>query len=372
MTVGEPPVSKATGAWFARLVAKPRFQELASRLPFARGMARRDGAEIFDLVQGFVRSQALFALVELNILQRLLDGPRRSEDLAFAASMQAERMQVLLNAGAAMGLLKRRRDGTYALARKGAAILGVPGLQDMIRHHDVFYRDLSDPVALLRNEKETELSRFWPYVFGGENVPAGVATRYSDLMAHSQGLVAQDTLRQVSLKGVRKLVDVGGGSGAFLMAVARKYRQPELVLFDLPEVMPSAAERLSRAGLQDRIVQVPGSFRRDDLPAGADAISLVRVLYDHADETVTDLLARAFAALPSGGRLIISEPMAGSAGPDPAGDVYFAFYTMAMGTGKARSAERIAQLCKTAGFEGISTPKPARAYVTSVVTALKP
>ena len=105
---------------------------------------------------------------------------------------------------------------------------------------------------------------------------------------------------------------------------------------------------------------------------GADAISLIRVLYDHDDDTVTDLLAKAYAALPPGGRLIVSEPMSGGAKPDPICDVYFAFYTMAMGTGRTRSAARIAELCEAAGFHQVRAATSPRSYVTSALSCSKP
>lgn len=68
--------------------------------------------------------------------------------------------------GAALKLLTRRRDGQFDLAVRGAAFLAVPGLEAMVGHHHVLYRDLADPVAFLKGETEPELARFWPYVFG--------------------------------------------------------------------------------------------------------------------------------------------------------------------------------------------------------------
>lgn len=345
----------------ARWVARPGVQARLSRLPVARRVARRDGAEIFDILQGFVAAQVLAALVELGVLRRLLDGPARTEAVALSSGLAVERVEVLLRAGVALRLLRRRR-GRYGLARRGAAILGVPGLEAMISHHGAFYADMADPVGVLRGEAETELSRFWPYVFGG-GVGSAEAGRYSELMAQSQVLVAEDTLRAVSLRGVRVLMDVGGGSGAFLAAALRRWPGLEGWLVDLPEVVPEGGERL-------RVW--PQSFREGALPVGADAISLVRVLYDHGDETVADLLARCFAALPPGGRLIVSEPMSGGRRPDRATDVYFAFYTMAMRTGQVRSQARIAEMCRDAGFAELRMPRPERAYVTAVVTAVKP
>ncbi len=361
------------GGWLTRLIANPRFQKWASGFPLTRGVARRDGAEIFDIVQGFVQSQVLSALVELEIFHRLADGPQAPGELARRVGLAEDRMAILLQAGAALDLLRRRRDGRFVLARRGAAILGVPGLEAMIRHHRAFYADLADPVALLRGQAETELARFWPYVFGtdAETEPE-VARRYSDLMAQSQALVAQDVLRMIVFKGLSHVVDVGGGSAAFLAEIAACYPDLRLTLFDLPEVIPSARARLAESGLGRRVTLCPGSFRTDPLPKGADAITLIRVLYDHDDATVATLLTKVYNALPPGGRLIVAEPMAGGARPERAGDVYFAFYTMAMGTGRARSAPQIADMCRAAGFEQSGAPKVLRPYVASALQFVKP
>lgn len=360
-------------AWPAERVASPGFQSWASGFPLTRIFARRDGAILFDLVAGFVYSQILQALVELEILEDLRAAPLSAEALALRHGMLADRMRVLMQGAVALRLVRLRRDGRYALARRGAAICGVPGLADMVRHHAVFYRDLGDPVAVLRGETETELSAFWPYVLGARgDVPRDVAARYSDLMARTQLLVAEDTLRTVFLHGARRLLDVGGGTGAFLEAVGKAYPDLALELFDLGGVADGARERFAAAGLDTRTTIHCGSFRDRPLPEGADVISLVRVLYDHEDATVADLLTKVHAALSPGGRLIISEPMTGGATPHRAGDAYYAFYTMAMGTGCARSAKRIGELCQRAGFTDIRRPRPRRDYITRVVTAVKP
>jgi demethylspheroidene O-methyltransferase len=173
----------------------------------------------------------------------------------------------------------------------------------------------------------------------------------------------------VDFSKVRRLLDVGGGTGAFLTAVGQACNGPQLDLFDLPVVVGGATARFAKAGLRARCTIHPGSFRDDPLPQGADAISLIRVLYDHDDSTVARLLASVHAALPVGGRLVISEPMSGGAAPDPITDVYFAFYTLAMQTGRTRSMTEISGLLVAAGFENIKIHWGFRPYVTSVITA---
>ncbi len=359
--------------WVTRLAGSRRAHSLMSRLPIIKYLVRAEGRALFDIVAGFVHSQALLALVELNVLQVLQAGPSSAASLAPRCQLATDKMQLLLQSGASLGLLKRRRDGRFALSTRGAAFLAVPGLAAMVRHHPVLYRDLADPVAFLRGETTPELARFWPYVFGADGAKdPSVTALYSGLMADSQGLVAEDTLRMVDLSQVKSLLDVGGGTGAFLAAVAQKYPSLNIGLFDLPDVVGTASLRLARAGVTNPIRVYPGSFRDDPLPIGADAISLVRVLYDHADATVAQLLKSVFAALPPGGMLVVSEPMSGGVNPDRATDSYFAFYTAAMQTGRTRSGAEIAALMQAAGFESIKVTKGFRPFVTSVVTARRP
>lgn len=363
----------AKPGWTIRFAGSRRVHAILARLPGIKYLVRAEGRALFDIVAGFVHSQALLALVELRVLHFLQHGPASAASLAPKCGLAPDRMHLLLQSAASLGLLKRRRDGRFALSVRGAAFLTVPGLEAMVRHHPVLYRDLADPVAFLRGETSPELAHFWPYVFGagGATDPA-VTTLYSGLMSDSQGLVAEDTLRLVDLSSVKQLLDIGGGTGAFLAAAGKKFPHLHMGLFDLPVVVATAADRMVKAGVTNPLTIYPGSFRDDPLPRGADAISLVRVLYDHADDTVVDLLNAVFAALPPGGMLVVSEPMSGGAIPDRATDTYFAFYTAAMQTGRTRSGAEIATLMQAAGFCDVNVIKGFRPFVTSVVTARRP
>ena len=82
-------------------------------------------------------------------------------------------------------------------------------------------------------------------------------------------------------------------------------------------------------------------------------MTLVRVLHDHDDARVRTLLAAVRRALPSGGRLVVAEPMAATPGAEAMGDAYFGFYLLAMGRGQPRSAERLTALLVEAGFQSV-------------------
>ena len=356
----------------SKLFKSEKFQLWAANIPVISWFARAEGEAIFDLVMGFVSAQVLWALVELRVLHALGDAPKTAGQIASDNSLSEERAEILMNGGVAIGLVRRNSNGFYVLSRKGASLLGVSGLTDMIRHHAYFYRDMSNPIALLRDEVDTELSHFWPYVFDASGKrPATIIENYSNLMASSQKLVAHDTLKMVSLKPQCKVLDIGGGSGNFAIEIVRKFPKVTISVFDLPEVEASARARLKAENMTDRIGFYAGSFRDDLLPEGFDVITLIRVLYDHADSTVMALLKSVYNALPRGGRLVISEPMSGGKYPHRAGDVYFAFYTMAMRTGKARSPNQIAEMCRKVGFKSVFIPKAPRKFITSAVVSLK-
>ena len=376
--MADMPLPEARGrrwprpGWLARLIARPGMQAWAAAFPPTRPLVRAEGEALMDLVAGFCHSQVLAALVALDVPARLLPGPMDAGALAAACGVPPERMRVLLRAGAALGLLRLAR-GRARLTRRGAALAGVLGLAEMIGHHDSLYRDLADPAAFFRGGVETELARVWPYVGGAEAArDPEVAARYSALMAGSLALVAQDTLAAAPLRGARVLMDVGGGTGGFLAAACAAHPRLRGILLDLPAVLPGAERHLGALGLADRVRLAPGSFREGPLPEGADAISLVRVLYDHPDAVALPLLRACHAALPPGGRLIVSEPMTGGDRPTRAGDAYFAIYTLAMGTGRTRSAAEVAALLAEAGFGRIRQHRARRPFVTSVVSARRP
>ena len=361
-----------TASKFTRLVASRRFQKWAARFPLTRRIVRSEGEAMFDLVAGFCHSQILQALVEFKLPEMLLKHELDGDAIGREINVPPDRLVVLLSGAVAIGILKKRRSGRYALTTRGAALAGVPGRSGMISHHEDLYLDLADPVAFFRGEVETELAEFWPYVFGAKGASdPNVAAQYSALMADSQVLVADDTLAAVSLNDAKHIMDVGGGNGAFLAAVGAAHPDIAMTLFDLPAVAPAAEARFSKLGMAERLTVKTGSFRDDPLPKVADVISLVRVLYDHSDETVLSLLRSVHAALPQGGRILISEPMSGGAKPQRAGDAYFALYCMAMRTGKARSVAEISDLLNTTGFSDVQAPKSRRPFITSVVTGVK-
>ena len=363
-----------------RLIADARFQAWASASPVTRVIARRRARALFDICAGFVYTQVLLACVRLRVCESLSEGPLDCETLSDRMRLPPDAALRLLRAAASLDLLRELPDGRFALADLGASMLGNPWIADFVEHHTLLYDDLRDPVALLRGETATRMSRYWPYSKNGpgqngaaqDDAPAPdqeAVARYSALMTRSQILVSQDILDAYSLESHSCLLDVGGGEGRFLAAAAARNPGLRLMLFDLPQVAARAEDFLSAAGVRERAIVHGGDFLNEPLPAGADILSLVRIVHDHDDVSARALLRAAHAALPKGGTLLIAEPMAARTPPSPVGDAYFGFYLLSMGRGRARTFDELAALLRESGFEAIRNIPTRRPLITSLIAA---
>lgn len=379
MTPGFPDERSAAPArrwtWRAlrdHLLADPRFQRWAAAFPPTRRIARRESRALFDLCAGFVYSQVLLACVELNLFEAVRHGPHATADLATRVGLEPAAARRLLEAARALRLVEGDDAFGWGLGPLGAVMSGSPGIAAMVEHHRLLYEDLRDPVALLRGRAQpTRVGQFWSYACADASRsvdPASVAA-YSALMSASQSLVAEDVLDAYPVHRHRCLLDVGGGEGAFLCAVARRAPRLRLMLFDLPPVTARARRRLEEAGLAVRADIHAGDFAADRLPEGADLVSLVRVVHDHDDAAVLRLLGAVREVLPPDGAVLIAEPMAGQAGTEPMADAYFGFYLLAMGQGRPRTPEAVMQLLRSAGFRDARIRPTARPLLASVVVA---
>jgi demethylspheroidene O-methyltransferase len=354
------------------ILANAGFQKFAGTFAPTRPIARHRASKLFDLCAGFVYSQILLACVRLKLFEQLAAGPMTSNELALRLKLSEHSMRLLLDAAASLQLVQPRSGGRFGLGSLGAALLGNPGVIAMIAHHAMLYDDLADPVALLRGGGGTgRLAAYWPYATGAQ--PADLSREavapYTALMSRSQPMIANEVLAAYSFRQHRCLLDVGGGDGAFLSVVAAKNPELRCLLFDLPAVAAHAGERFRRDGLASRATAIGGSFLTDALPSGADIISLVRIVHDHNDDHVMAILRAVRDALPVNGTLLIAEPLAGIHGTEPVADAYFAFYLLAMGSGRPRTFEGLRTMLADAGFGDVVLKPAGMPMLTSVLTA---
>lgn len=353
-----------------RVFASPRFQYWAARLPLIRWIARSRAKGAFDLLAGFAYSQVLRAYVEGQLFDILKDGPLGAGAIAARMGLPEDAALTLLRAGRPLMLSEEPAPDHWTLGELGAVFASNPGVQAMVRHHRLLYADLADPLALLRADRKepSALSRYWTYAGALQGVTErGEDTaEYSALMAASQHFVADEVLATVSFRKIAKLLDVGGGHGAFLRQIGTAWPHLKLGLFDLPEVAATGAQLLGEALGPARVTPHPGNFFSDSIPQGYDMVSLVRILHDHDDAPAQKLLANIRKSLAPGNRLLIAEPMARIPGAEAMGEAFFGLYLWAMGSGRPRSPAEIIAMTRAAGFASarfVATAQPVNASV---------
>jgi demethylspheroidene O-methyltransferase len=349
--------------WRNAVLGSARFQKWASRTPVIRRIARRRAAAQFDLVAGFVYSQILAATVESELIDYLKDQPRGFDDVVGFLDLKPHATDRLLRAAQALELVESPQAGIWTLGEQGAALSANPGAMAMIRHHRLLYQDLADPLALLGRgrRKETMLSAFWTYASRQQENDGHQS--YSALMAATQPMVAQQIIDAYDFSRHRKMLDIGGGTGAFVRAVASVAPRLAFGIFDLPEVLAGADTAVATLH--------PGSFREADVPTGYDLITLTRILHDHDDDVAQALLAKIHLALPPDGRLLIIEPMAGAVSAERMGDAYFGLYLWAMGSGRPRTALEIHSMLESAGFSSVKDVKTDLPIIADAIVAMR-
>jgi demethylspheroidene O-methyltransferase len=360
--------------WQARLAGSSRFRSWAARFPMTRPIARRQAAALFDLCAGFVYSQTLVACLRLDLFDMLRGGALPAATIARRTGLTPDVISRLLDAAAALRLLAPTADGRHGLGPLGAALLDNRGVAAMVAHHALLYDDLRDPVAMLRDGRGDRLSAFWNYAHSAPGAacdPAAISA-YSALMSASQPMVAEEIAAAYRFDSHRRILDIGGGDGTFIAAMAAHAPAASLLVFDVPPAAAQAQARFASEGLASRAQAIGGDFRSDPLPNSPDLVTLVRVLHDHSDTVVAALLRRVRETLVPGGRILIAEPMAATRGAARMMAAYFGIYLLAMGQGRLRRSAEIMTMLREAGFvrpRALHTQVP---LIVSVVVADSP
>ena len=365
-------------AWLERLYASPRLYSFSLTNPFTRWVTRRRTQKLFDLMAGFVHTQVMLGCIRLDLFKMLHQAPADLQQIAARVNMPAPVLQRLLLSAVSLGLLECRSQSRFGLGPLGVPLATHDGIAAMIEHNHLLYADMQDPVGFLNNAWQGDMAAYWPYAHDAQAATRAAQdkfSRYSDLMAASQGFVVEEILSSYFFDEHQCVLDVGAGKGRFACDMASHAPHLKVKLFDLPPVLELAKNNVQQRGMSERMSFYPGSFLHDELPQGADLVTLVRVAHDHPDDVVKQLLQKIHAALPLGGVLLLAEPMAQTMSASQSGsaqaDAYFHFYLLAMGAGRLRTPEELMRLMAEAGFGQIEHLPNAMPIHAQLIVARK-
>jgi len=256
---------------------------------------------ILEMAAAFQRSRILLSAWELDLFTVLADEWRSAAEVAGAIGADARATDRLMNALCALGLLEKR-DGRFANTGPSAQFLvkGRPDFMAGLGHTSHLWETWSTLTETVRTGKP----RPRPGVGdrGGEWLRPFIA-----LMHWRARRSAPAVIGQLDLTGVSRVLDVGGGSGAFAMAFVRARSGIYAVVFDLPTVIPLTRNYIQVEGFAAEIDSVAGDYLEDDLPGGFDLVFLSAVVHsNNADENEV-LIRKSAGALNRGGRVVVQD-----------------------------------------------------------------
>jgi len=272
------------------------------------------------LTQGYQHFRVLATALEFRLFTLLPANGATIPEIARLVELKERPTRILAKAVAALGLIEKRGN-RFRNTRLASTYLveGRPQFYgDFIRMMDRrLYHAYERLGWALREDKPVTADPAVGDVFRTMSRDPEV-TRLFTMGMDAAGRYWADCLaRSLELSGTRLLLDVGGGSGVYSIALARRYRRLRAIIFDLPAVLPVTRERIHAAGLGDRVETAAGDFFADPWPPGADAVLFSSVLHDWSPETCRLLLGKAARALPAGGTVVIRESFSDDDGPGP-------------------------------------------------------
>ncbi len=268
---------------------------------------RVDSTRLQRIARAYTESATLYAALDLRLFSHVAAGAGNIDELARAMDVTPLNAERLVTACVAMGLL-RQSEGRLANAADAERFLveGAPGYAGAWM---TFTRPtVADWFALTERLR----SKAPPILLGNFDDLTVAEARAYHAATFSIGLGAgRRFARQVDLSGRRRLLDLGGGSGAYSIAAVGAYPGLCAVVFDLPPVVEVARDYLAEAGVGDRVTAQAGDFTRDPFPAEIDAVVMASNLPLYDEGVIAAVIARAHQALMPGGEMhLVGEMLA--------------------------------------------------------------
>jgi hypothetical protein len=254
-------------------------------------------------------SQATYVAVQLRLPDLLAGGPKTSAELAEASGSHAPSLLRLLRALATLEICQEREDGTFQLTPLGDLLRS--DTSNSLRAWAILVGGPQWPLwgHLLHSVRTGETAR--KHLHGTQDFQhlarnPELAALFNQAMVELTRLVAQDVARAYRFEGMKRIVDVGGGSGELLGAVLQANPAAHGVLFDMDHARAAGQRHLEALGLAERCEIVTGSFF-DSVPGPAHAILLKSIIHDWEDDQSRAILENCRRALVEAGKLLIIE-----------------------------------------------------------------
>jgi SAM-dependent methyltransferase len=261
-----------------------------------------NGQQILEMMRAYQPACVIGAAAEMDVWGALEEEPLTAEETAKSLGTDIRATAMLLDAVASLGLLVKEKD-RYRVPVELRPLLthGTPQtVLPMVLHSMNILRSWSHLAWVTKTGVP------------GERV-ASIRGESADRAAfiaamHSVSMLwADDLVAKLGPPKFRHLLDVGGASGTWTIAFLHALPEAKATIFDLPDAIEQARERLKCTDFAARISLSPGNFYLDELPHGADFAWVSAICHQHSREHNRKLFAKVFRALSPGGQIAVRD-----------------------------------------------------------------
>jgi SAM-dependent methyltransferase len=301
-----------------------------------------------EIAVSFQKSRIFLTAYELDIFTALGDAKRTAGEVAAAIGCDERATDRLMNALCALGILHKTKE--YFSNSALTARYLVKGKPDYLAGlmHTV---NLWDNWATLTEAVQRGSSIFpeHPGDRGKNRYISFIAAMHE--RARKQVSVVMALL---DFTGIKRILDVGGGSGEYAMAFVRAHPEVSADVFDLPDIIPLTETYINRENLRDRINCISGDYTQDDLVTRYDMVFLSAVIHSNSYDVNRRLIKKCADAVNSGGQVVVLDFIMDEDRINPANGAFFAL-NMLVGTesGDTYTESEVRQWMTDAGLKEI-------------------
>jgi SAM-dependent methyltransferase len=329
---------------------------------------RMDFAEITRINGAFIESRILQTAVLLGIFDAV-DDSATAEAVAARLDTDPRATGLLMNALVAMGLLLKHQ-GLFRLTPAAETYLrsdAPHSLTGLIRFDAALWEGwghLPEAVRTGQPVRRPDMFQDQP-----QDTERFIRAMHSLVMARGDADIIVDSLE---LDGVERLLDIGSGPGTYPIRFCLKHPHLRATIFDLPGTLAVTRQFVDAAPCRDRIELVAGDFNRDPLPAGFGMAFLSNIIHGEDEDANQRLLRGVFAALQSGGRIVIKDHILDADLTSPAVGAIFSMQMLLFARGRDYGFDEVREWLQRAGFTSIGHRPLEPPLTSALVTAVKP
>lgn len=323
-------------------------------------------AVLGQLINGYWASFTVIAAAQLGVADALGPEPTHVDVLADKTQSDPSALYRLLRALASLGIFAETdRPRTFAHTKLSEALRSnVPGsMHGLATMSGLLHaRAWPDAAHAVRTGGTAFHKVFGSEIFDYLPTDTHAATAFDAAMTGYTASTAAAVAGAYDFSEVRRVLDVGGGSGALLASIAARHPHVSGATFDLPHVAARAKEHLERTGAADRCEALGGDFF-ESVPEGFDAYALKMILHDWDDAKSLAILKNVRKAIAPQGRLLVIDAVLPE-GNAPSPGKLFDMNMLVMTGGRERTEREFRELFAAAGFELV---RVLRAGMTEIV-----